>query len=337
MNRPMSRYSSSLHDIDPSGETLKRDEGAVKAMYEAAPYPDLGANLKDMSLYINPVLADLESRAQVRFLDVGCGTGHYVVGVAKQHPKWRCYGVDLSGPTIAIARQLAEMHGARVEYHQGTYLEPLPFEPGFDVICALGTIHHTADPVAAMKAIRGILRDDGYLFLHLYGWRADREKFDIKEALSILEPDLMNHRRRFELYDALMRHRRRRWLKRLLTTSPYDAYVLARNYSRNLWRRIRGISWSPPWWARYDAPTAPWIDHFCNPCERAYEVPEVKALLEASGFKVVHMLHHGRVFPQLIPPEWKAAHDALDDWAKWRMSELLVTGGGSFGMILKKA
>ena len=337
MSTPMSRYSNSVHDVNPSGETLRRDEGALKAMYEMAPYPDLGANLKDMGLYINPVLADLERRAGVRFLDAGCGTGHYIVGVAKQHPDWRCYGTDLSGPSIEVARQLADLHKTAVEFHKGTYLEPLPFEPGFDVICALGTIHHTADPVAAMKALRTMLRDDGYLFLHLYGWRADREKFDIKEALSILEPDLMNHKRRFELYDALMRHRRGRWLKRLLTTSPLDAYVLVRNYSRNLWRKMRGISWSPPWWARYDAPTAPWIDHFCNPCERAYEVPEVQALLDASGFKVIHMLHHARVFPQLIPPEWKVVHDALDDWSKWRMSELLTTGGGSFGMIVRKA
>ena len=200
----------------------------------------------------------------------------------------------------------------------------------------MGTIHHTADPVAAMKALRAVLRDDGYLFVHLYGWRSDHEKFDIKEALSLLEPDLANHERRFELYDALMRHRRRRYLKRLLTTSPYDAYIILRNGLRNLRRRMRGISWSPPWWARYDEPTAPWIDHFCHPCERAYEVPEVKALIDASGFKIVRMLTQGRVRPKLLPPEWQAAHDKLDDWSKWRMSELLATGGGSFAMILQK-
>ena len=60
-------------------------------MYEVAPYPDLGADLKDLSLALDPVLAELKSRPNVRFLDAGCGTGHNLVGVAKKYPSWECY------------------------------------------------------------------------------------------------------------------------------------------------------------------------------------------------------------------------------------------------------
>ena len=187
-----------------------------------------------------------------------------------------------------------------------------------------------------MRALRSALKDDGWMLLHLYGWRIDRGKFDLKEMLSIFEPNLENVERRFRFYDALMRHRRGRWVKRLATTSPLDVYAGLRTKLRNLHRRLRKISWSPSWTARNCEPTAPWIDHFCHPCERAYEVPGVKVLLEASGFEVVHILGQGREYRKLIPREWRPAYDELDEWDKRRLSELLAEGGASFSMVLRK-
>ncbi len=307
-------------------------------MYERAPYPGLGANLKDPSSYLNPIKNDLEKRGVVRYLEVGCGTGHLVVAVAKRYPHWQCYGIDLSSASLDVARKLAEVYKVRVTLHQGSYLDPLPFEGGpFDVISAMGTIHHLADPIGAMKALRNVLKEDGYLWLHLYGWRCDREKFDIKEALTILERDLFNHRGRFQLYKALMEHRRRDILRRVARTSPMDLYIGFRHFLRDLNRRLRGISWSPPWHARYDAPSAPWIDHFCHPCERAYEVTDVEALVKQSGFRVVRMLGQGRENLTLLPRNWRHPYDGLDEWQKWRLMELLSPGGRSFAMIVQKA
>ena len=124
---------------------------------------------------------------------------------------------------------------------------------------------------------------------------------------------------------------------RLATTSPLDVYVGLRVGLRNLRRRLRKISWSPSWTAAYDEPTAPWIDHFCHPCERAYEVPDVQALLEAGGFEVVHMLGQGQEYRNLIPHAWRPACDGLGEWEKRRLSELLAEGGASFSMVLRKA
>ena len=35
----------------------------------------------------------------------------------------------------------------------------------------------------------------------------------------------------------------------------------------------------------------------------------------------------------LIPPDWRDRYQKLDDWDKWRLSELLSIGGGSFAII----
>jgi hypothetical protein len=115
-----------------------------------------------------------------------------------------------------------------------------------------------------------------------------------------------------------------------------DLYAAARVALRNLFRRTRGEVWSPPFTARYDSPTAPWIDHFCHPCERAYEVPEIVELVGESGFEIVRNLGQGREFPALVPSEWRPDYDALPAAAKMRLSELLAFRGGSFRLVLKK-
>jgi SAM-dependent methyltransferase len=210
------------------------------------------------------------------------------------------------------------------------------FEGSFDVVAALGTLHHSADPIAALANLRMMLRDDGYLLMHVYGLRIDRQKFDIKEMLDIFEPDLTKIDHRFKFYDALMRHRRRHWLRKILQMPIIDILVSGKIWLRNLLRRSRGIVWSPGFDARFDAPTAPWIDHFCHPCERAYEVPEVVEMIHKSGFEVHSMLGQGREYRQLIPKEWQPKYDELSIEAKWRLSELLAFRGGSFRMILRK-
>ena len=89
--------------------------------------------------------------------------------------------------------------------------------------------------------------------------------------------------------------------------------------------------------APYPEINSPWIDHFCNPLERAYEMPEVRALLESTGFEVLHMLAQGREHMKTIPPEWRSTYDKLDNWDKWQLQELLAVGGGSFSIVARAA
>ncbi len=334
----MTSYSNSCSDRATGVAARAADEEAVRALYEVAPYPDLGADPKTLEPFLRPVEADLARMKSVRLLDAGCGTGHLLVGIATRHPDWVCCGIDLSEASISLAGELARHHRVTVDLRRCSFLDPLPFAAGtFNVIVAMGTIHHAAEPLTALKVLRDALDDDGLLLLHLYGWRADAGKFDLKAALDLLQPDLADHAGRFALYDALMRHRERRLLHRIATMSLVDLYAGIRTRLRHWRRRQRNESWSPPWTHRYRTPTSPWIDHFCHPCERAYEVPAVRSLVEAAGFRLYRNLHQGIPHPRLVPPEWRDAIDALDPWQQMRMFEVLADGGGSFAMWLKKA
>ena len=331
-------YSNSFTDQTASRENFKKDEQNVTSFYEFSPYPDLGANLKDPKPAFAPILETLAKKKQINYLEAGCGTGHMLVGVAKSFPQWRCHGVDLSQPSLEIAARLSTMHGTEVTLHNGSYLDKLPFEGiKFDLISAQGTLHHCADPVAALKNLANHLNDDGFISLHMYGLRLDREKFEIKEILDIMEPDIEQIERRFALYKNLMTQKNKLTLKKILSISPLSILRFLKNFLRDIKRKSRRISWSPPWNATYDKISSPWVDHFCHPCERAYEVPEIISLVESSNLKIIHMLGEGREQMDLLPGGWKGKFGKLPQTDKYRLMELLCPGASSFRMILCKS
>jgi SAM-dependent methyltransferase len=323
----------SVVEARQSNVVERQGEESVRSFYERNPYPDLGVSPKNMGSWIRPIFDDLRRRPKVRYLEAGCGTGHGVVGMALQLPEWEYHAIDLSGPSIEMARKLAEIHGANITFHCGSYLDPFPFDGDFDVISCAGTIHHSADPDAALRNLLGYLKGNGYLLLHLYGKELDREKFKIKEILSIIEPDLGDYDRRFRLYRELMAKRHRSVLDYVIDASIRSIYRDVRALLRNAWRRAKGVSWSPPWNQSYPRISAPWVDHFCHPLEHAYDIPEVESLAKAAGLEVVSMLGQGREDMALLPPEWRADYEKLDQWSKWRLMELLLRAPASVRLI----
>ena len=141
----------------------------------------------------------------------------------------------------------------------------------------------------------------------------------------------------FHIYDALVNYdKKRNLLKSILDISILDIIRFLRKRLKNKLRKINNITWSPPWTDYYSKPNSPWKDHFCHPCERAYEVPDIKKLLEYSGLKIVSMRAQARIEEELIPPELRLKFSKLDDWEKYRLMELLGPSR-SFSMLLKKS
>ena len=329
-------YSNSSNDNAGSEGARAADEQATRKMYEYSPYPDLGADLKSLDFYTRHLPQEFMKQDNL-YLEAGCGTGHLLVNMGKSHPNWRCVGLDLSQASLDVAKQLTQKHDVpNVELHRGSYLDPLPVQEKFDMISAIGTVHHCADPLGAMKNLHGALKDDGYMLWHMYGWRCDHKKFDIKYMLDILEPDLSAYDSRFRYYRDLMDFRARQIVKRIAHTSLYDIYFALTSAWRNFKRKQKKVSWSPPWYDDYKEISSPWIDHFCHPCERAYEVPQIQELVEGAGFEVYKMIGQGRERPGHIPPAWRERYEELSEWDQYRLAELLGRGGTSFSMILRK-
>ncbi|HEY4018293.1 MAG TPA: methyltransferase domain-containing protein [Pseudonocardiaceae bacterium] len=99
-----------------------------------------------------------------RVLDIGCGTGRTTRLAARLATHGHATGIDLSGPMLAKARDLAaaEVIG-NVTFQQGdAQVYPLP-DNGFDVAISRGGVMFFDDPAAAFGNIHRALRPAGRL------------------------------------------------------------------------------------------------------------------------------------------------------------------------------
>jgi SAM-dependent methyltransferase len=98
-------------------------------------------------------------------LDIGCGNGLTSRDAARAvGPSGEVLGVDLSGPMLARAEQLARDEGlGNIRFEQGD-AQVHPLEPGvFDLVMSRFGVMFFADPVAAFTNIASGLRRGGRL------------------------------------------------------------------------------------------------------------------------------------------------------------------------------
>jgi 2-polyprenyl-3-methyl-5-hydroxy-6-metoxy-1,4-benzoquinol methylase len=94
--------------------------------------------------------------------DVACGVGWAAIAIARAYPRVRVDGFDLDASSIELARQNARSAGVddRVIFAVGDAADPAA-AGRYDLAVIIEAIHDMARPVDALKAVRGMLRQDG--------------------------------------------------------------------------------------------------------------------------------------------------------------------------------
>ncbi|WP_160398378.1 class I SAM-dependent methyltransferase [Paenibacillus sp. MMS18-CY102] len=94
-----------------------------------------------------------------RFLDIGCGVGHYLA-LAEKHFE-ELYGVEpsISSVTTARERGFSVIHDY---FHEG-----LQFETGFDVISMIEVLEHLEQPAELFAKAAKLLKDNGILLVEV--------------------------------------------------------------------------------------------------------------------------------------------------------------------------
>jgi 2-polyprenyl-3-methyl-5-hydroxy-6-metoxy-1,4-benzoquinol methylase len=110
-----------------------------------------------------PLVEGLDERLAegIDVLDVGCGSGHAVVTLARNYPKSRFVGYDLCAEAIDAARVAAREAGVRNVVFETRDVEWLPEDARYDLVTAFDAIHDQARPAEVLAAVRGVLREDG--------------------------------------------------------------------------------------------------------------------------------------------------------------------------------
>lgn len=116
-----------------------------------------------------PALPGVDRRLHepgARVLDLGCGTGHSSIALARAYPSLTVRGVDLDEASIAEARGNAADAGVadRVTFALGDAAGA--HEPGgYDLVTVFEALHDMADPVAVLASARAALAPGGSVFI----------------------------------------------------------------------------------------------------------------------------------------------------------------------------
>lgn len=110
---------------------------------------------RGVAIALQALARQLDAR---RILEVGCGTGYWLAGLAGP-PPCSLYGLDLSTGMLAQAQDREPSLGlVRGRADQ------LPFPPAsFDLVCCVNAIHHFERPAAFIAQARRLLRPGGAL------------------------------------------------------------------------------------------------------------------------------------------------------------------------------
>ena len=126
-------------------------------------------------------------RPHEHVLDIGCGLGQTTCEAARMAHAGSALGVDISGPAIERARELALAQGIRNVAFERADAQVHPFaQERFDVaISRFGTMFF-ADPVAAFGNVGRALRPAGRLVMMV--WQAhDRNEWEVAIRQSLAE------------------------------------------------------------------------------------------------------------------------------------------------------
>lgn len=150
----------------------------VQHFYERYPYPGPVDSLdKYRQLWADPQRRRADHhlfqpgqpyREDAAILVAGCGTSQ----AAKHAVRWpaaRVTGIDFSATSVRCTEELKRKHKL-----DNLDLRQLPIERAaelgkqFDQIVCTGVLHHLADPIAGLQALRSVLKPGGVLHLMVY-------------------------------------------------------------------------------------------------------------------------------------------------------------------------
>lgn len=191
------RLTSLAADISSAGTIVDPTSRRVADQYEAHPYPrwsDLqmpregGARISLEPFFNAEKLSFFDRPFKV--LIAGAGTGQHALAAAIRYgPKAEILAVDLSCRSLAYGKARAAQFGiTNIRFAQAD-IQTMTSEAGpFDVIEAVGVLHHMAEPFKGWARLIELLRPGGLMLTGLYSAIARRNIAELRSEANYPGP-----------------------------------------------------------------------------------------------------------------------------------------------------
>ena len=145
----------------------------TKEFYEKYPYPARGFKTKEEFekysswFYRKTRLAKKDLKGKI-VLDAGCGTGELSTALALQEKTAKIFALDLSLNSLKKAYEYKKKFDLKNLFLIEGDAKQLPFEKKFDLIIALGSIHHDKETEKAFSSLTKQLKKKGIFVVGFY-------------------------------------------------------------------------------------------------------------------------------------------------------------------------
>ncbi|MBE9224307.1 class I SAM-dependent methyltransferase [Phormidium sp. LEGE 05292] len=158
-----------------SAELLEK----IRQQFDFAPYPrapleDFPRDIQYLCIHNLTTPYYLRNQKVIHpegkvILDAACGTGYHTLGLQVANPGAKIVATDISEASVKLARTRLEYHGFHdVEFH-ALAIEDLPqLGLQFDYINADEVLYLVPDAVAALQAMKAVLKPDGIIRTNLH-------------------------------------------------------------------------------------------------------------------------------------------------------------------------
>lgn len=187
------REAALAENIPTLGEIEGRTSAAVRAMYEAHPYPRwdrLGPVVPGtVDERLRRVVPGFEppgfARAeQVAVLIAGAGTGRHALRAAAEYTNARVLAVDISRRSLAYgARKAEELDLDNIEFLHADLFDLPKLERRFHLVETIGTLETLDDPAAGWALLGELLEPGGLLYAGSYSEVARRPVVRARERI----------------------------------------------------------------------------------------------------------------------------------------------------------
>jgi SAM-dependent methyltransferase len=163
----------------------------VKNMYKKYPYPSSSTNVSQTNELLNLLrIFELESKIKLEnksIFDAGSGSGHRITNVAQYFTKSSFLGIDISDKSLLIANKLKKLKKLQnIKFQKHNIMNGVKTLGKFDLVLCMGVLHHLSNPDKGLQMLTKTMKNDGMIFLYLYGKLGGHKRMLNKEIISIL-------------------------------------------------------------------------------------------------------------------------------------------------------